>query len=93
MRNYLRSLNPQLPRSVQTLQLGGLLNAIGNGLILAVAKAYAEAAKDTGAAASDSEVLQQVKANVRTTINSPRSRLRRRSIRTEVRQLVPLARL
>jgi MFS family permease len=34
VRNYLRSLNPQLPRSVQTLQLGGLLNAIGNGLIL-----------------------------------------------------------
>ena len=34
MRNYLRSLNPQLPRSVQTLQVGGLLNAIGNGLIL-----------------------------------------------------------
>ena len=34
MRNYLRSLNPQLPRSVQILQLGGLLNAIGNGLIL-----------------------------------------------------------
>ena len=34
MRSYLRSLNPQLPRSVQTLQLGGLLNAIGNGLIL-----------------------------------------------------------
>ena len=34
MRNYLRSLNPQLPRSVQILQVGGLLNAIGNGLIL-----------------------------------------------------------
>jgi MFS family permease len=34
VRNYLRSLNPQLPRSVQTLQLGGLLNATGNGLIL-----------------------------------------------------------
>ena len=34
VRSYLRSLNPQLPRSVQTLQLGGLLNAIGNGLIL-----------------------------------------------------------
>jgi MFS family permease len=32
--SYLRSLNPQLPRSVQILQLGGLLNAIGNGLIL-----------------------------------------------------------
>src|SRR4029453_13455738 len=34
VRSYLRSLNPQLPRSVQILQLGGLLNAIGNGLIL-----------------------------------------------------------
>ena len=34
VRSYLRSLNPQLPRSVQPLQLGGLLNAIGNGLIL-----------------------------------------------------------
>jgi MFS family permease len=31
---YLRSLNPQLPRSVQVLQLGGLLNAVGNGLVL-----------------------------------------------------------
>jgi MFS family permease len=31
---YLRSLNPQLPRSVQVLQLGGLMNAIGNGLVL-----------------------------------------------------------
>jgi MFS family permease len=29
---YVRSLNPGLPRSVQTLQLGGLLNAFGNGL-------------------------------------------------------------
>ena len=34
MKGYLRSLNPQLPRSVQTLQLGGLLNALGNGLVL-----------------------------------------------------------
>jgi MFS family permease len=31
---YLRSLNPRLPRSVQVLQLGGLMNAIGNGLVL-----------------------------------------------------------
>jgi predicted MFS family arabinose efflux permease len=31
---YLRSLNPRLPRSVQVLQLGGLANAIGNGLVL-----------------------------------------------------------
>ncbi|MBA3366145.1 MAG: MFS transporter [Actinobacteria bacterium] len=29
---YLRSLNPRLPRSVQTLQLGALLNAFGNGI-------------------------------------------------------------
>jgi len=34
VKGYLRSLNPQLPRSVQTLQLGGLLNAVGNGLVL-----------------------------------------------------------
>jgi MFS family permease len=31
---YLRALNPRLPRSVQMLQLGGLFNAIGNGLVL-----------------------------------------------------------
>ena len=29
---YLRSLNPRLPRSVQTLQLGAFLNAFGNGI-------------------------------------------------------------
>ena len=34
MKGYLRSLNPKLPRSVQTLQLGGLLNAMGNGLVI-----------------------------------------------------------
>lgn len=34
MSAYLRSLNPRLPRSVQLLQLGGLMNAIGNGLVL-----------------------------------------------------------
>jgi MFS family permease len=31
---YVRSLNPQLPRSVQILQLGGLANAFGNGVVL-----------------------------------------------------------
>jgi MFS family permease len=31
---YLRSLNPQLPRSVQTLQAGALANAFGNGLAI-----------------------------------------------------------
>jgi MFS family permease len=34
MRHWLRSLNPQLPRAVQLLQLGGLANAFGNGAIL-----------------------------------------------------------
>ena len=31
---YLRSLNPGLPRSVQTLQAGALANAFGNGLAI-----------------------------------------------------------
>ena len=34
MRGFLRSLNPRLPRSVQLLQLGGLMNAFGNGLVV-----------------------------------------------------------
>jgi MFS family permease len=29
---YLRSLDPRLPRSVWTMELGGLANAFGNGL-------------------------------------------------------------
>jgi MFS family permease len=32
--DWLRSLNPRLPRSVQMLQLGGLLSALGNGIVL-----------------------------------------------------------
>src|ERR687895_1886863 len=31
---YLRSLNPDLPRSVWLLQVGGLANAFGNGVVL-----------------------------------------------------------
>jgi MFS family permease len=31
---YLRGLNPQLPRSVVILQTGGLVNALGNGLVV-----------------------------------------------------------
>jgi MFS family permease len=31
---FLRSLNPHLPRQVQFLQLGGLMNAFGNGLVI-----------------------------------------------------------
>ena len=31
---FLRSLDPKLPRSVQTLQLGGLVSAFGNGMLI-----------------------------------------------------------
>jgi MFS family permease len=34
VRAYLRSLNPHLPRDVWFLQLGGLLNAFGNGIVV-----------------------------------------------------------
>ena len=34
MRRFLSSLNPRLPRPVQLLQLGGLMNAFGNGLVV-----------------------------------------------------------
>ncbi len=34
MRGFLSSLNPRLPRSVQLLQVGGLMNAFGNGLVV-----------------------------------------------------------
>jgi MFS family permease len=33
VRAYLSSLNPRLPRAVQLLQLGGLANAFGNGIV------------------------------------------------------------
>ena len=34
MRRYLRSLDPQLPRDVYVLELGALVNAFGNGVVL-----------------------------------------------------------
>ncbi len=34
MRSFLTSLNPRLPRQVQLLQAGGLMNAFGNGLVV-----------------------------------------------------------
>jgi MFS family permease len=34
VRAYFRSLNPQLPRDVWILQVGGLANAFGNGIVL-----------------------------------------------------------
>lgn len=33
MRGYLRSLDPQLPRDVWLLQIGGVLNSFGNGVV------------------------------------------------------------
>ena len=33
MREYLRSLNPQLPRPVWLLQVGGVMNSFGNGVV------------------------------------------------------------
>ena len=33
MRGYLRSLDPQLPRDVWLLQIGGVANAFGNGIV------------------------------------------------------------
>src|ERR1044071_9194147 len=32
-RSYVSDLNPQLPQPVQILQLGGLANAFGNGIV------------------------------------------------------------
>jgi MFS family permease len=34
VRGFLSSLNPRLPRQVQLLQVGGLMNAFGNGLVV-----------------------------------------------------------
>jgi MFS family permease len=34
VREYLSSLNPELPRPVWVLQVGGLTNAFGNGIVL-----------------------------------------------------------
>jgi len=34
VRSFLSSLNPRLPRQVQLLQAGGLMNAFGNGLVV-----------------------------------------------------------
>jgi MFS family permease len=34
VRSFLSSLNPRLPRAVQLLQAGGLMNAFGNGLVI-----------------------------------------------------------
>jgi MFS family permease len=48
LRGYLTTLNPNLPRSVQTLQLGGVLNAFGNGLVLPFAFIYLHNVREIG---------------------------------------------
>jgi MFS family permease len=40
VRRWLLDLNPRLPRSVYTLQAGGLMNAFGNGIVLPFAFIY-----------------------------------------------------
>jgi MFS family permease len=48
IRRYLWTLNPRLPRAVQTLQLGGLFNAVGNGLVLPFTLIYLHNVRDIG---------------------------------------------
>jgi MFS family permease len=43
---WLRSLDPQLPRPVYTLQTGGLLNAFGNGIVLPFTFIYLHNVRD-----------------------------------------------
>ncbi len=45
---YLRSLNPELPRPVQTLQLGGLVNFFGSGLAIPFLFIYLHNVRDIG---------------------------------------------
>jgi MFS family permease len=45
---YLRSLDPQLPRTVQTLQLGGLVSAFGNGMLIPFLLIYLHNVRDIG---------------------------------------------
>ena len=45
---YVRSLNPELPRSVQTLQVGGLINFFGSGLAIPFLFIYLHNVRDIG---------------------------------------------
>src|SRR4051812_50114432 len=38
--NYLRGLDPQLPRSVWLIQAGGVVNSLGNGIVFPFAVIY-----------------------------------------------------
>jgi MFS family permease len=48
MRRWLRTFDPQLPRSVQTLQVGGLVSAFGNGLLIPFLFIYLHNVRDIG---------------------------------------------
>lgn len=48
MRSFLSSLNPRLPRAVQLLQAGGLMNAFGNGLVVPFLLIYLHNEKGIG---------------------------------------------
>ena len=48
MLRFLRSLDPQLPRAVHTLQLGGLVSAFGNGMLIPFLFIYLHNVRDVG---------------------------------------------
>ena len=48
MSRFLRSLDPKLPRTVQTLQLGGLVSAFGNGMLIPFLFIYLHNVRDIG---------------------------------------------
>ena len=48
MRGYLRSLDPQLPRDVWLLQVGGVLNSFGNGMVFPFLAIYFRDVRELG---------------------------------------------
>jgi MFS family permease len=48
VRGYLRSLDPQLPRDVWLLQVGGVLNSFGNGMVFPFLAIYFRDVRDLG---------------------------------------------
>lgn len=48
MRGYLRSLDPRLPRDVWLLQVGGVLNSFGNGMVFPFLAIYFGDVRDLG---------------------------------------------
>ena len=65
MLEYLRSLNPQLPRQVWLLQIGGVTNSFGNGVVFPFLAIYLHNVRGFGIATAGiaiaiSSVLQLV---------------------------------